>query len=355
MESSADTHGDIHLVHAWYDVVMAFLAAKGVRPGWHELNMDALESASAWRRGLPEDVRHLQVPGRPTDAQWKRLGGLLRERPEIGLRVYYGGKDVEYLKHLSHLREFTVDSDPDLIDISGLRYLTDVRLLHVSAGLKKLDLGPIADLRGLVELTVAGPIKSLAPIADQPDLKSLYLASVKIDPEGLLTSMPRLVALKLAWMKIDNLSFLADCPQLEYFEISSTRKVTDLSPISSLKQLRQLALEYMSGVTVIPSLRDLGQLEQIYMTRMKRLSDVGELGFAPALRRLLATDMAEQQPKMFATLTQSTSLENADVYFGSHKRNNAFRDMVKKPSIDGWNTWPEVSYAGEVTRSVYRR
>lgn len=323
--------------------------------GSYELVIDALDSKSVRAKGLPADAEMVQVAGPMSDKQWQLLSGVLQERPKVGLRVYYSDADLEFLRHLAHLQKFTVNCSPELKDISGLRHLQNVRQLHVGDSLKKLDISPVAELKNLNSLSIFGPVKSLKPIAGQNELRSLYLSSVKIEPDDLLASMPKLAALDMTWIRTEDVAFLSHCPQLEYLEMSCMRKVADLSPIMELRNLRHLSIQHMSGIETLPPLREHHQLEQLHLGRTKRLRDVSELGYMPALKRILGWDMAEQQPEMFASLQESSSLEEVLVGFGSDRRNNALRNLLCLPDIKSWKLWPTVSLDGDVTWTTVPR
>ena len=68
----------------------------------------------------------------------------------------------------------------------------------------------------------------------------------------------------LAMGGFSDLSPLADCPKLEYLEIQ-TGAVSDLRPLSGLKNLRHLNICYNFALTDITPLYGLTELERLWI------------------------------------------------------------------------------------------
>ena len=81
---------------------------------------------------------------------------------------------------------------------------------------------------------------------------------------SFVSSMPNLEVAILAMNDWSDASPLADCPHLEYLEIQTTY-LSDLTPLSGLKELKHLNLCYLVNLTDISPLYELTQLERLWL------------------------------------------------------------------------------------------
>ena len=88
--------------------------------------------------------------------------------------------------------------------------------------------------------------------------------NVKMRDIGFVRSMPDLEVAILAINTVQDFSPLADCPKLEYLELFNTG-LSDLTPLSGLKNLRHLNICYNFGIRDISPLYALTELERLWI------------------------------------------------------------------------------------------
>ena len=88
--------------------------------------------------------------------------------------------------------------------------------------------------------------------------------NLKMRDIGFVRNMPELEVAILAINTVQDFSPLADCPKLEYLELFNTG-LSDLTPLSGLKNLRHLNICYNFGISDISPLYDLTELERLWI------------------------------------------------------------------------------------------
>lgn len=88
--------------------------------------------------------------------------------------------------------------------------------------------------------------------------------NITLDSIDFVSYMPDLEVAILAMACWDDARPLANCPKLEYLEVQTTA-LCDLSPLSSLKNLRHLNICYCFGIHDISPLYELTQLERLWI------------------------------------------------------------------------------------------
>ena len=88
--------------------------------------------------------------------------------------------------------------------------------------------------------------------------------NLKMRDIGFVRSMPDLEVAILAINTVQDFSPLADCPKLEYLELFNTG-LSDLTPLSGLKNLRHLNICYNFGISDITPLYSLTELERLWI------------------------------------------------------------------------------------------
>ena len=114
-------------------------------------------------------------------------------------------------------------------------------------------------------LMVSNPDRGYVPLTSEvmkglyycTDVKYLDLGHLSyLDDVGYASKMPDLEVLIIAMTAIKDISALADCPKLNYLELQSCGAV-DLSPLSGLKQLKDLNICYDFALRDIRPIYDL--------------------------------------------------------------------------------------------------
>ena len=88
--------------------------------------------------------------------------------------------------------------------------------------------------------------------------------NLKMRDIGFVRNMPELEVAILAINTVQDFSPLADCPKLEYLELFNTG-LSDLTPLSGLKNLRHLNICYNFGISDISPLYTLTELERLWI------------------------------------------------------------------------------------------
>lgn len=88
--------------------------------------------------------------------------------------------------------------------------------------------------------------------------------NAKMRDIGFVRNMPELEVAILAINTVQDFSPLADCPKLEYLELFNTG-LSDLTPLSGLKNLRHLNICYNFGISDISPLYSLTELERLWI------------------------------------------------------------------------------------------
>jgi hypothetical protein len=116
------------------------------------------------------------------------------------------------------------------------------RVYQIAKGRALTTLAPLAELRSLSSINVAGnPVRSLAPIVNLPNLRVLDVSDTLVDTVQLLVGVKKLTSLQLNRSQVRDIASLASLPNLKYLDLSGTR-VTDLASLARLTALQSLDL-----------------------------------------------------------------------------------------------------------------
>lgn len=331
-----------------------------------------------FRSGLSEDeikqlvadstLRVLQTD-RPVDqATWRLLNDLFFPyRPDVEIRIYgyYSADcDLTFLHWLPNLVNLSIDCVMDASNAECIGELQNLQSLAIgiysldnfdflqnipSQSLTKLSLmttrskrpeiSALSRFKNLRTLYIEGQQKGIESIAMLTQLEDLTLRSVSPDNLDFLKSLSQLWSLDIKLGGTTNLNALQGMSQIKYLELWQIRGLNDIDIISSLTGLQNLFLQSLKNITHIPNLSELHSLKRIYLENMKGLMDVSGLSTAPALQEF-SYAMAGGMPTDYETLLRQPSLERASVWFGSSKKNDAFRDMASKNGIGEYKFYP---------------
>lgn len=282
-----------------------------------------------------------------TDYDYARLGEWMEQYPSMALRAYGHDSSVhnlDFLRYFPRLLEFSVDLYRGLESLEGLRFLPPTaRALGIGPSHKRLSLRPLEHFVNLQHLLIAGQAKHIDVLAKLHSLCTLTLGSVPLKDLSFLEPLTDLRALNLRSGSTPDLSQLPTIGRLEYLELWMVRGLSNLSPISELKDLSYLHLESLGQVERLPDLTELHALETIWLQSMKSLVDLSPLLSAPALRHVGLVAMPHLQPENVSVLSSSNTLEGLRIDLGSRRKNAATQKLVPLAEAN-WERWPRPAF-----------
>jgi len=300
---------------------------------------------------------------------WPRLEiRFFRNRPDVALRPFgHYGKvcDLSFLRRVPSVQRLIADCLRQAVSLESIEALGSLRelsvgvyelldfnfLTQVPEGLLGLRLGEtrlsslslehLPRFGGLRTLSISGYRKHLGSIAGLPLLERIGFSGMKSPDLGCLASLPKLRRLEMLLGGSDDLSAIADAQGLAHLELCWIRRLSDLSFISRMKSLCYLHLEKLKQVRCLPSFRDLAGLRGLSMDMMKGLTSVLAVAEAPALEWIRYTDAGNLRPSDFESVVAMPSLKGIGVWFGSDRKNQAFRTLAGSRARSGPNLIPE--------------
>jgi hypothetical protein len=308
-------------------------------------------------------VRTVQFSSPLADSDHERLGSWFLDKPDVGLRAYgFASATVEYLRHYPRLHSFDIDCGHPLGDTAGLEQLPadlrglglDVRMpkgsdLSSLTRLSKLDRLSLSTHRRLPSVVSAlttvrtlhleGPLVDIAVVGDLQRLESLTLRSTNVDLEPVST-LPQLRRLALKLGGGSDLSALSSIDTLEYLELWQVRGLADLSFLSDLTGLQELFLQAVRNVVRLPDLSRNTALTTVCLETMKGLTDLNPLVTAPNLKRLWLVDEGHLSLEDLRPLTALRSIEEVGIGLGSTRKNSAARELLQLPGSYGHLEFP---------------
>ena len=141
---------------------------------------------------------------------------------------------IAALINLEHVR-FSFN---EVTDISVFKGLTNLRIFSTWSN-PFSDLSPLAKLEKLEKVDICGAHlsqTSLAPLANLPDLRELYLRRNGISDVSSLPSLTGLNRLNLAENDISDISTMSAFTNLKWLDLHDNR-ISDLSPLAGLDNL----------------------------------------------------------------------------------------------------------------------
>ena len=205
-------------------------------------------------------------------------------------------QNLEGLQFAANLEELRLRGNPlsDLSPLSGLTTLKEVELsgkslsdLSPLAGLINLegvgfwktsvsDLSPLSGLAKLRWLVFNdGPVSDLSPLAGLTNLKRMEFYGLHEPDLSPLKNLTGLVRFRIGSSGILDISPLSGLINLEELELFSNRRISDVSPLGSLRRLRWLRLD-RNNISDVSPLAVLQNLEEVQL-QINNISDISPL------------------------------------------------------------------------------
>ncbi|HET7443296.1 MAG TPA: NACHT domain-containing protein [Solirubrobacterales bacterium] len=185
--------------------------------------------------------------------------------------------DLPDLKTIPKLSTLNVASSRDLTRLSA-GALPDVERLTVEYTPRLINVEGIADLERLKLLQMEGA-PNLSHLPRLPaTLERLVLSDVGISSLGSLEGCEALEVLVIEeCMEIADIAGLAEIPGIALIEIFDARRLVDVSPIGSIRDLEGLAIRDIAGFGGVSELANCVKLLELGVEGSANLSDVGWL------------------------------------------------------------------------------
>lgn len=190
------------------------------------------------------------------------------------------------LKNLKRLRSLELLWAEPLESLDGIDELVNLEELTISGNPSLPTLYPLAGLQRLTRLEIsASGIYSACGIEKLKRLTHLDLG-VPLSFPGELKKLTGLKELKLSNAKLRDLSFLTSEHQLEKLAISCMDELESFRGLETQKNLKELNLFIVDGVSDYSPLLELKQLEKLVLAGCKKLGDLSFLNSMPNIVEL---------------------------------------------------------------------
>lgn len=303
-------------------------------------------------------VEVLQTSDPADPSSWPLLDEVFfARRPDVELRIFgFPGErcDLSFASGLRCVRRFAADC---LMDATGVEQVARIPgleslslgvfslesfdlLRDVDPGLRSLALGqtrskkpslePLARFAGLRRLFLEGHRKEIEVLSGLRELEDVTLRSVTVPNLGFLRPLERLWSLDLKLGGIKNLSAISGMGSVKYLELWQILGLEDVGVVGQLPGLQHLFLQSLRRVTALPDLRAARSLRRVTLETMRGLRDLAPLEQAPALEELLVWDSSPLAPDDLLPALRNGSLKRVAVGFGSARKNEAARALLKR-------------------------
>jgi hypothetical protein len=289
-------------------------------------------------RPLEPESELVQFDSLPSEQDLLRLAGLMKERPDVGLRAY-GGYDgtienLDFLRFFPQLTRFHADSlrYHPFHDIDGLRYLPD-HVVELSLGQtqRRISLAPLSRFQSLQRLYVEGPKKDTEVISSLTMLDDLTLRSITLPDLSILLPLGKLRSLDIKLGGTRDLGLLPQLAPLAYLELWMIRGLQDISPVGEVSSLQYLFLQDLPRVDRLPDMSRMSCLRRIDIESLKSLTDLSPLLTAPSLEELFLVNAGHLRPEQLECLVDHPTLRAVAVGLGSKRKNDAVEKMLPLP------------------------
>lgn len=318
------------------------------------------EEIDAWRAN--PGLKVLQTASPVPPHVWEQLNeGLLKDRPDVELRVYgfyHQVCDLSFLRLVPNVRRLSLDclqsatgaehiaATPHLEKLSvGILSLTNFDFLEAldagdlkdlslqATNSKKIKLGSIGRFTALERLYLGGQQRDIETIAGLTRLGDLTLGSVTLDSLDFLQGLPNLWSLDIKLGGTTNLDGLRNLKRVKYLELWQIKGLSDLSPISEMTGLQYLFLQALRNVTELPDCSRLTSLRKVHLETMKGLSDLSPLETALNLEELEHFAAKGFTPAHYSGLIAKGTMKRMVVSAGSSRVDEELKKAFTEAGI----------------------
>ncbi|MGY3777427.1 leucine-rich repeat domain-containing protein [Isobaculum melis] len=191
-------------------------------------------------------------------------------------------KILEQLQCLSTLKLCQLKN----VDYAFLKHLTK-RLVSLHLELPKrktkIDYRWLQSYPQLEKLSIQGNKRDIEQLQYLDRIKSLTLRGITIDSYEFIHQMTSLEKLSIRLGASKDFSALKNHANIKVLEFWCVQKLSDLSFVSSMKNLEWLYLHELPHVEKMPDMSELYHLKTIMIDSLKNLNDFSALKHAPAL------------------------------------------------------------------------
>lgn len=282
---------------------------------------------------------------------------VLSKKPDIELRVFgHYGKvcDLKFLEYVPSLKKFSADCLMDAFNLESIQNLQKLEELSIGiynqkdfnflskitpeikslfigrTASKKPNVSVISRFSELKYLYLEGHNKGIEEISNLLNLEEIVLRSISTENLDFLKNLPKLWSVDIKLGGIKNFDALAEIRGVKYLELWQIRKLMDISFISKMTDLQNVFLQSLPNIQALPDFKNNKKLRRIGLENLKGLRNIKSAEFAENLTEFYFLDCSQLQPEDFAPILTNRNLESASVYFGSDKRNNKFRELLKE-------------------------
>lgn len=308
-------------------------------------------------------VKHLQTSEPATEKTWRTIDAeICARRTDITIRVYghYDTScDLSLIRWLPNVRRFEVDVHNverldeleqlhrlehlglavfESSDLSVLSRVTNT-LVSLEIGAtrsKKPDMAPLARFRNLRKLYVEGQSKNIEAIADLTELEDLTLRSVTTPDLRYVQPLSKLWSLDIQLGGIRTLDGATGKATIKYLELWQVRTFDTIEGLGDFPGLQHLFLQSLPLVTRFPDMSRSANLRRIELMNMKGLRDFTSIEQLPGLKEFRLFEGQAQQPDDLIPVLRNDQLERAGAWFGSHKRNDRFLELLSEYGKQPW-------------------
>lgn len=289
---------------------------------------------------------------------------IFAERPKIPLRVYLAESvDLSFLEGLPDLHSLAIEARlrfKNVGALAGLPKLRDVSIAmpeqvtsdilhHLPRALGSLALRPEdRAARQSPDLTPLGEMKRLSALFIEsygPGLDAILPRLTRLERLGLrsvkglaslepIAKLGELRALSLFGGGFTELGPLTALPTLRHLHLWNLQKITSLAPVADMRALVVFAVEALNGVRALPDMKRLSSLRAVRLASMKRLRDFRPFAHAPALEELVLANAEHQRPDDLAPVLASKTLARAGFGFFKKADEARMRALVDGRGID---------------------
>ncbi len=279
----------------------------------------------------------------PSKKTWHVLNSFFEKHPEIDLSIQWRKETKwDFLRYLPAVKSLSLSSYFTKCFSTITQYVDLKRLCIGETKSIATDISFIQEFPKLEILSVDGMKKGLNAVAQLENLRAIRLRGVKLKNLDFLSTLNRLRLLSLRFGSYQDLTSLGQLCDLEYLEISRTRKFPDYDFLKGMKNLQFLDFEGLSQLEKLPDFSGQSKLQKIRLDNLSKLCDVRSMSHLANLKefwlgfpeKFNATQREVIFVQAFEIAEKLSSLEMTNLFFGDKKNRSA---VLEKRGVKPWD------------------